>query len=121
MGKRTLGSILLLLLVMFSFTFSPGVKVDAADRVHTVSSKDTVESIALSYDMSEEQLMKTNGLPDGKLYAGQKLRIINTAYTLQTINGRREESKLQTTRELLQDLKKQLEKRRLKKGLTLAD
>ncbi|MFB7637958.1 C40 family peptidase [Peribacillus butanolivorans] len=81
MGKRTLGSILLLLLVMFSFTFSPGVKVEAADRVHTVSSKDTVESIALTYDMSEEQLMKTNGLPDGKLYAGQKLRIINTAYT----------------------------------------
>ncbi|KON70530.1 hypothetical protein AKG34_18350 [Peribacillus butanolivorans] len=81
MGKRTLGSILLLLLVMFSFTFSPGVKVEAADRVHTVSSTDTVESIALTYDMSEEQLMKTNGLPDGKLYAGQKLRIIKTVYT----------------------------------------
>ncbi|MFE4350970.1 NlpC/P60 family protein [Peribacillus butanolivorans] len=81
MGKRTLGSILLLLLVMFSFTFSPGVKVEAADRVHTVSSKDTAESIALTYDMSTEQLMKTNGLPDAKLYEGQKLRIIKTVYT----------------------------------------
>ena len=72
---------MLLLLVMFSFTYSPGVKVEAADRVHTVSSKDTVESIALTYDMSTEQLMKTNGLPDAKLYEGQKLRIIKTVYT----------------------------------------
>ncbi|MEJ9227926.1 C40 family peptidase [Peribacillus butanolivorans] len=81
MGIKKFGSILLLLLVILSFTFSPGVKVEAADQVHTVSSQDTVESIALTYDMSEEQLMKTNGLPDGKLYEGQKLRIINTAYT----------------------------------------
>ncbi|MFE4241590.1 C40 family peptidase [Peribacillus butanolivorans] len=72
---------MLLLLVMFSFTYSPGVKVEAADRVHTVSPKDTAESIALTYDMSTEQLMKTNGLPDAKLYEGQKLRIIKTVYT----------------------------------------
>ncbi|MFD4816679.1 C40 family peptidase [Peribacillus butanolivorans] len=81
MGMKKAGSILLLLLVMFSFTYSPGVKVEAADRVHTVSPKDTVESIALTYDMSTEQLMKTNGLPDAKLYEGQKLRIIKTVYT----------------------------------------
>ncbi|MFE4893441.1 C40 family peptidase [Peribacillus butanolivorans] len=81
MGMKKAGSILLLLLVMFSFTFSPGVKVEAADRVHTVSPKDTVESIAKTYDISTEQLMKTNGLPDDQLYMGQKLTIIQTAYT----------------------------------------
>ncbi|MFI8495694.1 NlpC/P60 family protein [Peribacillus butanolivorans] len=81
MGMKKAGSILLLLLVMFSFTFSPGVKVEAADRVHTVSSQDTVESIAKTYDISTEQLMKTNGLPDDQLYMGQKLTIIQTAYT----------------------------------------
>ncbi|MCM3676884.1 NlpC/P60 family protein [Peribacillus simplex] len=80
MGKRILGSMLLLLLGMVSFTFLSGLKVEAADRVHTVSSQETVESIAATYDISAEQLMKTNGLPDGKLYRGQKL-IIQTDYT----------------------------------------
>ncbi|MGE7765017.1 NlpC/P60 family protein [Peribacillus sp. NPDC096540] len=81
MGIKKLGSILLLLLVILGFTLSSGVKVEAADRVHIVSSKDTVESIAKTYDISTEQLMKTNGLPDDQLYVGQKLTIIQTAYT----------------------------------------
>ncbi|MDW7617249.1 NlpC/P60 family protein [Peribacillus simplex] len=80
MGKRILGSMLLLLLGMVSLTFLFGLKVEAADRVHTVSSQETVESIAATYNISVEQLMKSNGLPDGKLYRGQKL-IIQTAYT----------------------------------------
>ncbi|MBR8646113.1 LysM peptidoglycan-binding domain-containing protein [[Brevibacterium] frigoritolerans] len=48
--------------------------------MHTVSSQETVESIAAIYDISTEQLMDMNGLPDGKLYIGQKLTI-QTAYT----------------------------------------
>ncbi|MFJ7994649.1 NlpC/P60 family protein [Peribacillus frigoritolerans] len=80
MAKRILGSILFLLLGMVSFTFFSGLKVEAADRVHTVSSQETVESIAAIYDISTEQLMDMNGLPDGKLYIGQKLTI-QTAYT----------------------------------------
>lgn len=80
MGKKLLGSMLLLLLGMVSFTFLPGLKVEAAEQVHIVSSQETVESIAANYDISAEQLMKTNGLPDGTLYVGQKL-IIQTVYT----------------------------------------
>ncbi|TFH59659.1 C40 family peptidase [Peribacillus frigoritolerans] len=80
MAKRILGSMLFLLLGMVSFTFLSGIKVEAADRVHTVSSQETVESIAAIYDISTEQLMDMNGLPDGKLYIGQKLTI-QTAYT----------------------------------------
>jgi cell wall-associated NlpC family hydrolase len=80
MAKRILGSMLFLLLGMVSFTFLSGLKVEAADRVHTVSSQETVESIAAIYDISTEQLMDMNGLPDGKLYIGQKLTI-QTAYT----------------------------------------
>ncbi|MEC0276711.1 C40 family peptidase [Peribacillus frigoritolerans] len=81
MAKRILGSMLFLLLGMVSFTFFiSGLKVEAADRVHTVSSQETVESIAAIYDISTEQLMDMNGLPDGKLYIGQKLTI-QTAYT----------------------------------------
>ncbi|MEC0345806.1 C40 family peptidase [Peribacillus frigoritolerans] len=80
MAKRILGSMLFLLLGMVSFTFLSGLKVEAAERVHTVSSQETVESIAAIYDISTEQLMDMNGLPDGKLYIGQKLTI-QTAYT----------------------------------------
>ncbi|MGJ3194688.1 C40 family peptidase [Peribacillus frigoritolerans] len=80
MAKRILGSMLFLLLGMVSFTFLSGLKVEAADSVHTVSSQETVESIAAIYDISTEQLMDMNGLPDGKLYIGQKLTI-QTAYT----------------------------------------
>ncbi|MDM5309722.1 C40 family peptidase [Peribacillus frigoritolerans] len=80
MAKRILGSMLFLLLGMVSFTFLCDLKVEAADPVHTVSSQETVESIAAIYDISTEQLMDMNGLPDGKLYIGQKLTI-RTAYT----------------------------------------
>ncbi len=80
MAKRIVGSMLFLLLGMVSFTFLSGLKVEAADPVHTVSSQETVESIAAIYDISTEQLMDMNGLPDGKLYIGQKLTIQN-AYT----------------------------------------
>lgn len=80
MAQRILGSMLILLLGMVSFSFLSGLKVEAADRVHTVSSQETVESIAAIYDISTEQLMNMNGLPDGKLYIGQKLTI-QTAYT----------------------------------------
>jgi cell wall-associated NlpC family hydrolase len=80
MAKRIVGSMLFLLLGMVSFTFFSGLKVEAADPVHTVSSQETVESIAAIYDISTEQLMDMNGLPDGKLYIGQKLTI-QTAYT----------------------------------------
>ncbi|MCP1096901.1 NlpC/P60 family protein [Bacillaceae bacterium OS4b] len=80
MAKRILGSMLILLLGMVSFSFLSGLKVEAADRVYTVSSQETVESIAAIYDISTEQLMNMNGLPDGKLYIGQKLTI-QTAYT----------------------------------------
>ncbi|MDQ7863029.1 LysM peptidoglycan-binding domain-containing protein [Peribacillus frigoritolerans] len=72
---------ILTLVFMVSFTFLPGLKVEAADPVHTVISGETVESIAKTYDISAEQLMKTNGLPDDKLFAGQKLTISQTAYT----------------------------------------
>lgn len=80
MAKKILGSMLFILLGMVSFTFLSGLKVEAADSVHTVSSQETVESIAAIYDISTEQLMDMNGLPDGKLYIGQKLTI-RTAYT----------------------------------------
>ncbi|MCF7621930.1 MULTISPECIES: C40 family peptidase [Bacillaceae] len=80
MAQRILGSMLILLLGMVSFSFLSGLKVEAADRVYTVSSQETVESIAAIYDISTEQLMNMNGLPDGKLYIGQKLTI-QTAYT----------------------------------------
>ncbi|PAL12073.1 C40 family peptidase [Peribacillus simplex] len=80
MAKRIVGSMLFLLVGMVSFTFLSCLKVEAADPVHTVSSEETVESIAAIYDISTEQLMDMNGLPDGKLYIGQKLTI-QTAYT----------------------------------------
>ncbi|MGG4265048.1 NlpC/P60 family protein [Peribacillus simplex] len=81
MYKGKLSYMLILLVFMVSFTFLPGLKVEAADQVHTVISNETVESIAKTYDISTEQLMKTNGLPDDRLYVGQKLTIIQTAYT----------------------------------------
>ncbi|MDM5452355.1 C40 family peptidase [Peribacillus simplex] len=81
MFKGKLSYMVILLVFMVSFTFLPGLKVEAADRVHTVISNETVESIAKAYDISKEQLMKTNGLPDDQLYVGQKLTIIQTAYT----------------------------------------
>ncbi|MFA1712853.1 NlpC/P60 family protein [Peribacillus frigoritolerans] len=80
MAKKIIGSMLLLLICMVSLSFLSGLKVEAADRVHTVSSQETVESIAAIYDLSTDQLMNMNGLPDGKLYIGQKLTI-QTAYT----------------------------------------
>ncbi len=45
---------------MVSFTFLSGLKVEAADPVHTVSSQETVESIAAIYDISTEQLAIRN-------------------------------------------------------------
>ncbi|RRN74378.1 peptidoglycan endopeptidase [Peribacillus simplex] len=81
MFKGILSYMVILLVFMVSFTFLPGLKVEAADHVHTVISNETVESIAKIYDISTEQLMKTNGLPDDQLYVGQKLTIIQTAYT----------------------------------------
>ncbi|MDV7766220.1 C40 family peptidase [Peribacillus sp. CSMR9] len=81
MFKGKLSYMVILLVFMVSFTFLPGLKVEAADHVHTVISNETVESIAKTYDISKEQLMKTNGLPDDQLYVGQKLTIIQTAYT----------------------------------------
>ena len=81
MFKGKLSYMVILLVFMVSFTFLPGLKVEAANHVHTVISNETVESIAKTYDISKEQLMKTNGLPDDQLYVGQKLTIIQTAYT----------------------------------------
>ncbi|MFD6207086.1 MULTISPECIES: C40 family peptidase [unclassified Peribacillus] len=81
MFKGRLCSMALLLVFMVSFTSLPGLKVEAADRLHTVTTGDTVESIAKTYNISSWQLMKTNGLPDGKLYVGQKLTITQNAYT----------------------------------------
>ncbi|MGE7758743.1 NlpC/P60 family protein [Peribacillus sp. NPDC097895] len=81
MFKGRLSSMVFLLVFMVSFTFLPGLKVEAAERLHTVTTGDTVESIAKTYNISSWQLMKTNGLPDGKLYAGQKLTIAQNAYT----------------------------------------
>ncbi|MGE7182395.1 NlpC/P60 family protein [Peribacillus sp. NPDC006672] len=81
MFKGRLSYMVILLVFMVSFTFLPGLKVEAADHVHTVISNETVESIAKTYDIPTEQLMKTNGLPDDQLYVGQKLTIIQTAYT----------------------------------------
>lgn len=81
MFKGKLSYMVILLVFMVSFTFLPGLKVEAADHVHTVISNETVESIAKIYDISTDQLMKTNGLPDDQLYVGQKLTIIQTAYT----------------------------------------
>ncbi|MGE7781131.1 NlpC/P60 family protein [Peribacillus sp. NPDC097264] len=81
MRRKLLVSMLLVLLVMVGVTFTPGTKVDAADRIHTVSSQETVESIASIYNITPEQLMNINGLPDTQLYVGQKLKIIQTAYT----------------------------------------
>ncbi|MFP3512417.1 NlpC/P60 family protein [Peribacillus sp. SIMBA_075] len=81
MFKGKLSYMVILLVFMVSFTFLPGLKVEAADHVHTVISNETVKSIAKTYDISKEQLMKTNGLPDDQLYVGQKLTIIQTAYT----------------------------------------
>ncbi|WP_285765788.1 C40 family peptidase [Peribacillus sp. SI8-4] len=78
-AKRNSGALIVAFFV--SFIFFPGLMAEAADRVHTVASKETVESIARTYHISTAQLMDTNGLPDSKLYAGQKLRIIQTAYT----------------------------------------
>ncbi|MFS0605130.1 NlpC/P60 family protein [Peribacillus frigoritolerans] len=81
MFNGKISCMILTLVFMVSFIFLPGIKAEAADPVHTVSSGETVESIAKTYDISAEQLMKTNGLPDDKLFAGQKLTIIQTAYT----------------------------------------
>lgn len=81
MRKNLLVSMMLLLLILVGLTFSPGLKVEAADRVHTVSAGETVESIASIYNISVEQLMNTNGIPNSKLYVGQKLKIIQTAYS----------------------------------------
>ncbi|CAH0152246.1 C40 family peptidase [Peribacillus simplex] len=81
MFNGKISCMILTLVFMVSFTFFPGLKAEAADPVHTVISGETVKSIAKTYDISAEQLMKTNGLPDDKLFAGQKLTIIQTAYT----------------------------------------
>lgn len=78
--RNLLVSTVLFLLVMVGLTCSPGIKVQAADRIHTVSSQETVESIASIYGITADQLMKTNGLPDSQLYVGQQLKIIQTAY-----------------------------------------
>ncbi|CEG34236.1 LysM peptidoglycan-binding domain-containing protein [Peribacillus simplex] len=80
MFNGKISCMILTLVFMVSFTFLPGLKAEAADPVHTVISGETVESIAKTYEISAEQLMKTNGLPDDKLFAGQKLTIIQTAY-----------------------------------------
>ncbi|MFJ7850192.1 NlpC/P60 family protein [Peribacillus sp. NPDC097206] len=81
MSNKLLINTMLLLLIMAGLTLSSGLKVEAADRVHTVSSGETVESIASIYDITADQVMKTNGLPDSKVYAGQRLKIVQTSYT----------------------------------------
>ncbi|MGE6379627.1 NlpC/P60 family protein [Peribacillus muralis] len=81
MLKQTVSSGVLIGVMLVGFIFFPGLMVEAADRVHTVSSNETVDSVARAYHISAKQLMATNGLPDNKLYAGQKLTIIRTAYT----------------------------------------
>ncbi|OCA84964.1 C40 family peptidase [Pseudobacillus wudalianchiensis] len=79
MGKRLI--MLSILLWIGSFTFLPSVEAAAANKIHTVSSKDTIQSIAAKYKIPVQQLMKANGLPNTKLYTGQKLQILNKPYT----------------------------------------
>ncbi|MFD9625201.1 C40 family peptidase [Peribacillus muralis] len=81
MFKAKLSAKVLIGVFIVSFIFYPSFIAEAADRVHTVAANDTVESVARTYRISTGQLMKTNGLPDQKLYAGQRLTIIQTLYT----------------------------------------
>ena len=79
MSKRIRGIGFLLLMAGCLF-FSFNIKAEAADQLHTVGANETAESIAAKYDMTADQLRKTNGLPDGPLFEGQKLQIIQTEY-----------------------------------------
>jgi cell wall-associated NlpC family hydrolase len=81
MRKRKRNIMLLTLLLIGSFTFLLRIQAAATNIIHTVSSTETVESIASKYHITVEQLMKTNGLPNAALYAGQKLQILYTPYT----------------------------------------
>lgn len=121
MFKGKLSYMVILLVFMVSFTFLPGLKVEAADRVHTVISNETVESIAKAYDISKEQLMKTNGLPDDQLYVGQKLTIIQTAYTPSIYQWSERGKQIANYAKTFVGFKRQQEKRHLKKGLIPAD
>ena len=84
MNMKKINHLLLLLLVMGSFIFLPHGKAAAQVPIHTVSSTDTVESIAAKYRITVQQLIKTNGLPTTKLYPGQKLQIATAPYTSST-------------------------------------
>lgn len=101
MFNGKISRMILTVVFMVSFTFLPGLKADAADPVHTVIPGETVESIARTYDISAEQLMKTNGLPDDRLFAGQKLAIIQTAYTPSVYQWSERGKKLRDMRNLL--------------------
>ncbi|MGD6875704.1 NlpC/P60 family protein [Bacillus infantis] len=68
----------LITLLTAAFFFLPSTQ--AANTVHTVSSGDTVKSIAAKYKIPADQLMKSNGLPEAKVFPGQKLQINHTAY-----------------------------------------
>lgn len=78
MKKLRICSFALIALLITAFFFLPSTQ--ASDKVHTVSSGDTVQSIAAKYKISPVQLMKHNGLPDENLYPGQKLQINSATY-----------------------------------------
>ncbi|MBR8644054.1 LysM peptidoglycan-binding domain-containing protein [[Brevibacterium] frigoritolerans] len=67
------------------------------------------------HDISAEQLMKTNGLPDDKLFAGQKLTIIQTAYTPSIYQWSERGKNCEICEIFHRGLKRQLERRRLKR------
>lgn len=81
MFKEKLSSRTLIVVFIVSSIFFPSFMAEAADRVHTVAANETVDSVARTYHLSPAQLMNANGLPDNKLYAGQKVKIIQTAST----------------------------------------
>jgi cell wall-associated NlpC family hydrolase len=78
MRKIRICSFAVIALLITAFFFMPSTQ--AASKVHTVSSSDTVKSIAAKYKISPTQLLKHNGLPDEKLYPGQKLQINSATY-----------------------------------------
>ena len=80
MNRKLVGSSFLFLAMVW-VVLSFGIKAEAADQVHTVTADETVESIAAKYNMKAEQLRKTNGLPEGPLFEGQKLQIVKSDYT----------------------------------------
>jgi murein DD-endopeptidase MepM/ murein hydrolase activator NlpD len=62
--------------------------LSAEEKVHTVGKGETIFSIARSYDIDRNELMKFNGISDPtKLQAGQRLRIPDAAAGRSTGSG----------------------------------